>query len=157
MARPRADSGPRRSKHLTRTHVLSARVFSALCTPPPAFSLTGLALLSFSRSARRLLVFVRFCCCGGSGSAPTLLVLGTSHMQFSCALANCTAIHRGPFCCCPWRLRGRREGSLSLSLWHCFGCMCTCRYIYTHMHACMSVTMYVCMYVCMYVYIYIHI
>ena len=95
-------------EHLTRTTVLSTRVLSVLvhstaciqldpfCSSDISFATRqwanprgfahkgfGRVLLSLPRSARRLLVLVRFCCCAGSGSAPTLPVLGSSHMQLS--------------------------------------------------------------------------
>ena len=131
-------------KHLTRTTVLSARVLSVLVHSTACIQLDpfcssdmfhatrqranprgfahkwfGSVLLTLSRIAQRLRVLVRLCCCGGSGSLPTLLVLGSSHVQLSSASATCTGSHQGPFCSCPWRLRGCREGALSSSACPC--------------------------------------
>ena len=56
----------------------------------------GRVLLSLSQSARRLLVLVRFDCCGGSGPAPTLPTLGSSYVQLPEPRPSARAAVRGP-------------------------------------------------------------
>ena len=76
----------------------------------------------------------------------------------------CTGGHQRPFWSCLWRLRGRREGALTLSAWSC-GTTLTVyvyiyiyyihiyiyiyRYIYIYVHACIYMYIYICTYICL--------